>query len=164
MKFKIRSTNDVIEFNLISFIFRLFTYNTSAPYRSTLYSFDFYSIREYWLEIGARNSLIKYINTSRNRHVKGYSFREILQKVANSEFGSTAGVVLFDIDLEQIYKFTDRLSGIDNSVLEEDVVFIPASSRKNAYSITQRIPITLGTAYAIDCGLIFYSNKEGYIE
>ena len=160
MKLKIKSTNDVINFNITQFLFSLLNIQSDFIYESSTYGFKFDSMREYWIELGTRNALVTYIDQNKNKQIKGYSFKELLQKVATLEFGTTPGVVLFDIRLETLAKLKERFGGFELKTLEEDVVFIPTYTRNKARRLVERIPGSFCCAYAIDRGLIFFTNEN----
>lgn len=162
MKYKLKSTNDVIKVNLF-FLFKslFFPHNPQFPsiFFSTNYGIAFNSFSEYWLELGKRNGLIEVLVKKKQRGVHGFSFEEVLQKASTSEFGSGIGVILFNINLLGLGRTLDRFPGIDTSTFKEDFVFIPVNSREEAGRIISRITPLLAEAVAIDKGLIFLKNE-----
>lgn len=158
MKFKLKSTNDVITFKFKDLIKRIFTSSKTPIFFSTNYDIQFNSISEYWLELGKRNALIEVLVKKKQRGIHGFSFEELLQKVSTLEFGSGVGVILFNINLTSLGRTLDRFSGIDVATFKEDFVFIPVNSREEAAKIISRISPTLAEAIATDRGLIFLRN------
>lgn len=162
MKFKLKSTNDVIVFSLISVLKRIFLRNEAPIFFSSVYGIEFSSLAEYWMELGKRNALIELIARQKQRGIRGFSFEELIQKMSTLEFGSGVGVVLFNINLVVLGRTLDRFPGIDASVFKEDYVFIPVSSREEAKKLISRISPMLAEALAIDKGLIFLNNEVSF--
>jgi frataxin-like iron-binding protein CyaY len=162
MKFKIKSTGDIVE-TKISWFFERFI-RRELPrqelFFSTLYGFHFNSFSEYWLEIGRKNTLVEIIAKQKKKGIKGISFEEMLQRVSISEFGSGVGVILYNINTYTLGRTLDRFEGVSVGVFNEDYVFIQMDSREQARKLIERTPDTLAEAIAIDRGLIFDRNFE----
>lgn len=158
MKLNIKSTQDTVYVNVWQFLLSFIGLQTEFIYHSRNYDMNFDSFSDYWMQLGARNELVKFIATSRNNPARGYSMNEMLQKIGANEYGMTVGIILHNIDLSEIGKLKDRLPKIEPKILEEDFVFIPVKNRYIAEQFVKSIPVKLAEAVGIEHGLIFIRN------
>lgn len=159
MKITLKSTGDTIEIYLFQKLKALMTERKQHLFFSTSFKFYFNSFKEYWIEIGKRDVLIELISKSKSKGIHGFSFEEMLQRFATSEFGVGTGVILFNINTYTLGRMLDRFNGIDASLFNEDYVAIPMDSREQARKLISKLPQTLCEAYAFDRGFIFHSNN-----
>lgn len=164
MKFKIKNTNDVIEFSCRSLSIRLVAWFydlVPVPmFYSRVFKFHFNTMSEYWFEVGKRNALVEVLANQKDGDVRGLSMNEVLQKAASVEFGSGPGVILYNIDVENIGRTLDRIEGVKASVLSQDTVFIHAKSREHARKMVSKLPLSMADVIAVERGFIFSSNRD----
>lgn len=161
MNFKVKSTNDTIKFFFLNWLFKLVSKKPGTNvhvYYSETYGIHFDSFKEYWMEIGRRNALVEVITHSKSSHIKGISLEELLQKVSTYEFGTGPGVIIYNVDTQNIGRTLDRFKGVETSVFMEDFVFISVDSRQKAIKIIDKIPPAMADCIAIEAGFIFYRN------
>lgn len=159
MKFVIKKTGDTITLNLWLYLQKVLgNVVETAPFYSNVYHFPFFSMSEYWMEMGKREILTSFI-ANKPRPYIGVSYKEIVERATSSLLGLSPGVVLFNINTYQLGKLKDRL--MDNEkVIEEDFVVIFAKSKEAARKILDKIPSQMAEGYAMDRGRFFYDNFE----
>lgn len=161
MKLIIKQTDDTIVVDLKRWFLKKVLRRKGPeyhPYYSQVYDISFSKFSHYWMELGKRNALIEIIHTPKN-HVKSYSTPEILEKLALLEFGPQGiGVILFNIDIENLGRLIDRVQFNKVHLFAEDFVFIKTESRNAAKKVMDRIPPELASAVAVNCGSIFEVN------
>lgn len=159
MKFEIKKTGDVIIVKPWVYFQRLFgALPETPPFQSTVYHFSFFSMDEYWMEMGKRDALSTLIVNKTKPYI-GISFDEVVERAAVSLLGMAPGVILFNINTYSMGRLKDRLLDTDG-VVNEDFVLIYAKSKEAAKKILDKIPSQLAEGYALDRGRVFHNNFE----
>lgn len=160
---KIKSTNDTLEIDVVLFLMSLVgarpPWDRGAVYSSSRYGFTFGKMREYWEELGKRETAVQMLaaNGSKKPFLRGMTTEELIQKAFSVEAGASQGAVLFNISMDG-YARLGQSGVIPASVLEEDFIFIRCDSREQARRITDKIPSSQAWVVSLDRGSIFHQN------
>lgn len=160
LSFKFKKGPDVITVYLWALIQRLVGVYQGKPFHSQLLNFDFSNFSDYHYMLGKKDALVDVLLSNQNGGIKGYSFPEVIARLARMELGTSCGVILFNINYFELGRISDRFPGANLSLFKEDFVVIPAKSKEHALKILNKIPASLASSMAVQDGYIFETNEE----
>jgi hypothetical protein len=151
-----KKSGDTLVFSPIKWVFNFFRKerNRVPCYDSLNYKIQTTTLSDYWAELGKKDALIEVLK-SRNKGVSGRSIESLALQVAVSEYGSGTILIIYNFDMSQIKRISERTS-IDPKVFDSDVIFIPCNSITHAEKLKSLLPESMAYTMIVD-------HKVGYV-
>jgi len=159
MKLHMKKSGDVLIFSPVQWLFNLFKpYSEKEPcYFSVTYNIRTSSLADYWAELGKKDALLEVLKSKRNG-VCGRTLESLILQVAVAEYGKGVVFVIYNYDLSQLKRIIERLPNIDPSVFQQDVIYIPCNSIRQAQKLKSVVPSSMSSTMIVDHGVGIVNN------
>ncbi len=153
---------DVLQVNtwnwISSTVFRMTP--ASPTYTSLKYGIVVNSLREYWMEMGKKVSVVEGLLLANRLKVVKMSWYEVAQRVATQSVGDGCVAVMYNVEPMEMVALTRRIPEIAYDPHRDDVLILGGKTKEAVLKLVTSIPGSVADVIGMDNGVVFCDNFD----